>query len=118
MKHETKSTAERRKKNTPEPVKAAPKVNHGPAFQQYQSAVQLVQQGKYEKALAALEKLLPTAPPELAERCRMYRNTCRRQLDQQSLQFASPEERFDFAVTRLNGGDYEDAREHLAAVLK
>jgi len=79
--------------------------------------VHLVQQGKYEKALAAFEKLLPTAPQEIVERCRMYSATCRRQLERSSLTFASPEERFDFAIARLNGGDYEDAREHLNKVL-
>ena len=43
----------------------------GPAFQHYQAAVQLLQQGKFEKALAAFEKLLPAAPPSSwnAARC-------------------------------------------------
>jgi len=47
----------------------------------------------------------------------MYVATCQRQLEHQALKFASPEERFDFAVAKLNGGDYEDARQHLDAVL-
>ncbi|MGA3344000.1 MAG: hypothetical protein ABSC76_03935, partial [Terracidiphilus sp.] len=41
----------------------------GQAFQHYQAAVQLLQQGRFDKALAAFEKLCPTAPPELKERC-------------------------------------------------
>ena len=53
---------------------------NGPVFQHYQAAVQLVQQGKYEKALAAFEKLLPAAPLEIVERCRMYISTCQRQI--------------------------------------
>jgi tetratricopeptide (TPR) repeat protein len=117
MMQETKSAAVRRKKSAQEVAKPAARANHGAAFQHYQAAVQLVQQGKYDKAMGALEKLLPTAPPEIVERCRMYVATCQRQLEHQALKFASPEERFDFAVAKLNGGDYEDARQHLDAVL-
>ena len=47
----------------------------------------------------------------------MYIATCQRQLESGALKFASTEERFDFAIAQLNGGDYEDAREHLDAVL-
>lgn len=86
------------------------------AYQHYQSAVQLVQHGKYDKAIAALEKLLPSAPPELVERCRMYLTTCRRQIEASSLQFNTPEERYDYAIAQLNQGFYEEAREQLMAV--
>lgn len=78
-------------------------------FHHYQAAVLLVQQGKYEKALIALEKLLPLAPAEIVERCRMYISTCRRQLDQQGLAFLTPEERYDYAVSQLNAGYFEEA---------
>jgi tetratricopeptide (TPR) repeat protein len=117
MMQDAKTAAVRRKKITPTAAKPAAPAHRGPAFQHYEAAVQLVQQGKYEKALAAFEKLLPTAPVEILERCRMYSATCRRQLERDALTFVSPEERFDFAIARLNGGDYEDAREHLNAVL-
>ena len=84
----------RRKKTTPP---AALPGGHsttgtGPAFQHYQAAVQLLQHGKYEKALAAFEKLLPTAPAELLERCKMYINTCQRQMEKTKLTFLTPEE--------------------------
>ena len=89
----------------------------GPAFQHYQAAVQLVQQGKYDKALAAFEKLLPAAPPELQERCKMYISTCQRQLDKHNLTFLTPEEHYDYAVSQLNTGYYEEAREQFGAIL-
>jgi tetratricopeptide (TPR) repeat protein len=115
MMQEAKTAAASRKK-----TEAATK-SHGHAsaasYQPYQSAVQLVQQGKYEKALAALEKLLPSATPELVERCRMYITTCQRQLEKSNLQFSTPEERYDYAVSQLNQGFYEEAREQLAAVV-
>ena len=89
----------------------------GPAFQHYHSALQLLQQGKYEKALAALEKLLPEAPMELKERVTMYICTCRRQLETPALEFLTPEEHYDFAVSKLNTGDYDDAREQFNTIL-
>lgn len=89
----------------------------GPAFNHYQAAVSLVQQGKYEKALAAFEKLVPTAPPEIVERCRMYIHTCRRQLERAGLSFLTPEEQFDYAVSQLNAGYFEEAADQLRSII-
>ena len=89
----------------------------GPVFQHYQAAVTLVQQGKYERALAAFEKLMPTAPPEIVERCRMYMNTCQRQMDNHGLRFLTPEERFDYAVSQLNAGYFEEAAEQFRGII-
>jgi len=117
MMQEGRIAAAGRKKNSTAPVKHGAQPGTGPAFQQYQSAVQLVQQAKYDKALAALEKLLLTAPPELRERCRMYINTCQRQLERPALAFGTPEERYDYAVSQLNVGLYEEAREQFNSVV-
>jgi len=87
------------------------------AFQQYQAAVQLVQQAKYDRALAAFEKLLPSAPFEIVERCRMYMQTCRRQMEKTGLKFLTPEERFDYAVSQLNSGYFEEAANELKSIL-
>ncbi len=89
----------------------------GPNFQHYQAALQLLQQGKVDKALAAFEKLLPTAPAELVERCKMYITTCQRQLERHNLSFLTPEEHYDYAVSQLNTGYYEEAREQFNAIL-
>ena len=89
MTQEARIAAASRKKT---PIPAAKSGGHtatgtGPAFQHYQAALQLLQQGKYERALAAFEKLLPIAPPEIHERCQMYISTCQRQLDEHRLRF-------------------------------
>ena len=121
MKQTVRTAAPSRKKNTtdaaPPAAKSAAPAATGPVFQQYQAAVQLVQQGKYDKALAALEKLLPIAPREITERIRMYIATCQRQLESARLNFQTPEERYNYAVWQLNAGFYEDAREHFEGVL-
>jgi len=75
MTQEARSAATGRKKISPvaaKPGSQSPAADTA-AYQHYQAAVQLVQQGKFDKALAAFEKLLPTAPFEIAERCRMYK---------------------------------------------
>jgi tetratricopeptide (TPR) repeat protein len=119
MMQDARTAAPSRKKTTPPAAKPGghTTTTTGPAFQQYQSAVQLLQQGKYEKAMAAFEKLHPHAPVEIAERCRMYIQTCQRQLEQSRLTFLTPEEHYDYAISLLNTGYYEDAHEQFGSIL-
>lgn len=119
MTQEARSAATGRKKI---PTTAAKPSGHvsastAAAFQQYQAAVQLLQQAKYEKAVAAFEKLLSTAPPEIVERCRMYIQTCKRQINKRGLEFGTPEERYDYAVSQLNGGYFEEASDQLRGII-
>ncbi len=119
MTQEARSAATSRKKS---PSVAAKPVSHSstataPVFHQYQAAVQLVQQGKFEKAIAAFEKVLPAAPPEIIERCRMYIQTCQRQMSENGLAFTTPEERYDYAISQLNAGYFDDAAEQLQIIL-
>ena len=74
MTQEAQSAAPSRKKTSVAAGKSDGRGRTGneAAVQHYQAAVQLLQQGKFEKALAALEKLLPEAPAELQDRCRVY----------------------------------------------
>lgn len=115
---EARSAAPSRKKTSlPSSKGGGHSTGNGPAFQHYQAAIQLVQQGKYDKALAAFEKLLPAAPPEIVERCRMYIITCQRQQEQAKLAFLTPEEHYDYAVSQLNTGYYEEARDQFQSIL-
>jgi tetratricopeptide (TPR) repeat protein len=114
MTQEARSAASSRKHNSPS---AKSDGRAAAVFQHYQAAVQLLQQGKFEKALIALEKLLPDAPDEIKERCRMYINTCQKQLENANLTFDTPEEQYDYAVSQLNTGYYETAREHFNLIL-
>jgi tetratricopeptide (TPR) repeat protein len=117
MMEDARSSAAGRKKTATIAGKPGNSLISNPAFQQYQAAVQLLQQGKYDKALAAFEKLLSSAPPELLERTRMYIATCKRQMEQSQLAFQTPEERYDYAISQLNRGYYEEAREQLNGVI-
>jgi len=119
MMQEARTAATSRKKS-PAPIArpgGQPTTGTGPVFQHFQSAVQLLQQGKYEKALAAFEKMLPVAPPPILERCQMYITTCQHQLDKPSLTFLTPEEHYDYAVSQLNTGYFEEARDQFNNIL-
>ena len=91
---------------------------HEQAMQQYQAAVQLMQEGKFEKARTAFEKLIAVAPHELLDRCKIYLAACERNARQNELRFATLGEQYDYAISLLNTGDYEDARDQLESILK
>jgi len=117
MTQEARSAGSRKKTPSPTAKSGSSSAPTSASLQQYQSAVQLVQQGKYDKALVALEKLLSTATPEIAERCRMYVQTCQRQIARAGLAFITPEERYDYAVSQLNGGYFEEAGEQFRGII-
>ena len=83
----------------------------------YQKAVQLLQTGKYEQAHASFNELLGGAPDDLADRIRMYLAACVAQINKGTTEFRSHEERYDYAISLLNQGQYEDAREHFQEIL-
>jgi tetratricopeptide (TPR) repeat protein len=119
MMQEARSAATGRKKTPPVAAKSSSQSSaiNAAVFQQYQAAVQLVQQGKFDKALVAFEKLIPTAPFEIVERCRMYLHTCQRQIDKHGLAFVTPEERYDYAVSQFNSGFFEEAADQLRGII-
>lgn len=86
--------------------------------QHYEIAMRLMREGKYEKAKAALEALLAEDSGDLVDRVRVHLTACQRQLEKSQIAFQSPEERYDYAISLLNTGYYEDAREHLESILK
>ena len=83
----------------------------------YEAALQLLHQEKYDKALAAFEKFLSTAPELMKASCRMHIAACQRQLAQRSRAFSTPEEQSDYAASLVNSGDFEDAREQYFDIL-
>jgi tetratricopeptide (TPR) repeat protein len=83
----------------------------------YEAALRLLQEGKYEKAHTAFNNMLASSPADLAERIRMYINACLQQISKGKAQFATPEERYDYAISLLNDGNYEDARAELKKII-
>jgi tetratricopeptide (TPR) repeat protein len=83
----------------------------------YETALKLMQASKYEKAHEAFTKMLELAPQDLADRIRMYISACVAQIHKGTTSFQSHEERYDYAISLLNHGNYEEAREHLQDIL-
>jgi tetratricopeptide (TPR) repeat protein len=83
----------------------------------YETALKLMQAGKFEKAHSAFTQMLASAPHDLADRIRMYISACVAQISKGATTFETHEERYDYAISLLNHGHYEDAREHFHEIL-
>ena len=88
------------------------------AIQNYEAGLRALQEHKFDKAKSALQKVLAGPSKELADRAAVHINTCNQHLERAAIQFKSPEEHFDYAVSLLNVGDYVQAREHLEKLLR
>ncbi len=99
-------------------VKPSADPARGQILHHYESAMKLLQEGKVEKAKVAFEAMLKGNAGDLSDRDRVHLSACNRQINQKQISFATPEERYDYAVSLVNTGNYDDAREHLDAILK
>lgn len=106
----------------PRTLAGKPAANADPARQarihQYEIAMRLMREGKYEKATSALETLLSSDAGDLIDRARVHLAACQKQMEKTKVSFQSPEEQYDYAISLLNTGYYEDARGQLEAILK
>ncbi len=85
----------------------------------YSAAVEALQAGNFEKALQGFQSLDGNAPAEIRERARVHQLACERQIAKRGakLSFPNVQEHYDYAIALLNNSDYDDAREHLEAIL-
>ncbi len=116
-------------KTSPSPAgKRAPRVIEGykaPAIDEgrremlanYEAAIRLMQEGKFDRAHVAFNKMLEAGPGDLGDRIRMYISACLQQVAKSKRSFSSPEEQYDYAISLLNSGHYDDAREHLQEIV-
>jgi tetratricopeptide (TPR) repeat protein len=99
---------------------APPKVD--PAFaqavQNYETGLRALQERKYDKAKASLEKVITSSYRELADRARVHLSTVNQHLQKTTTSFKSPEEHYDYAVSLMNNGDLEGARAHIEKIVK
>jgi len=97
---------------------AAEDPRYAQAVQNYEAGLRALQEHKFEKAKASLQKALAGPDKSLADRARLHILTCDKHLEQPVLHFKTPEEHFDFAISLMNTGDYVSAREHFERLLK
>ena len=90
------------------------------ALQVYGTALQAMQSGNFEEALAAFQSIDNSCPAEIRERARVYEQACERQLKERAaeLHFETASEQYDYAIALINNSDYEEAREQLEAILE
>jgi tetratricopeptide (TPR) repeat protein len=88
------------------------------AVQNYEVALRAMQEHKYEKAKGLLEKIVAGAHMALIDRARVHLNLCNQQLASASTTFKTHEEHFDYAVSLMNAGQFDQARTHMEKILK
>lgn len=81
------------------------------AVQNYEAGLKALQGHKYDKAKSCFEKVVGGPSPELADRAAIHLNTCNFQINRESTSFKTPEEKYDYAVSLMNTGDYVGARD-------
>jgi len=106
----------------PQKTTAKKDMNEDPRFaqavQNYEAGLRALQEHKFEKAKAHLQKAVAGPSKEVADRAHVHLQACERQLERTTTQFKNPEEHYDFAVSLINLGDYVGAREHLEKLSK
>ena len=104
------------------PRKPQPQFKDDPRFaqavQNYEAGVKLMQERKFDRAKALLQKVIEGASRELADRAAVHLNICNRELGRTTTTFKTPEEHYDYAVSLMNQGEYEECRAHLEKILK
>jgi tetratricopeptide (TPR) repeat protein len=108
------------KKPTLPPQKSSPKEDPGftQAVQNYEAAIKAMQEHKFDKAKTLLEKIIASGTREILDRARVHLNLCNQQLAGVSTTFKTQEEHFDYAVSLINSGQFDQARGHLEKILK
>jgi tetratricopeptide (TPR) repeat protein len=91
---------------------------HIQAVQSYEQGLRALQEHKFDKAKGHLQKVLAGPNKSLADRAMVHIHACDLHLEKPPLQFKTPEEHYDFAVSLMNTGDYVAAREHMEKLLK
>jgi tetratricopeptide (TPR) repeat protein len=87
------------------------------AVEQYEAALRLMQEQKFEKAKSLFEKAMAGPSPELAERARVHLNICKQRLERQTAPIRTPEDHYNVAVALINSGRLEEAEQHLLRAL-
>lgn len=84
----------------------------------YEAGLKAMQEHKFERAKALLEKVVKGSSRELADRAAVHLNTCNQHLARAGTSFKTPEEHYDYAISLMNAGSYPEARSHMEKILK
>lgn len=90
------------------------------AVASYTLALKAFHKGEFQKAKELLEDFLEKYAPEieLADRARAYLDICRKQQKKEKIQLKTFEDFHEYAVFKINQGDYEEAIKLLEKALE
>lgn len=88
------------------------------AVQNYEAGLKLLQERKFDRAKSMLEKVVSGPSRELADRARVHLNACNQQLSKSTASFKNVGEHYDYAISLMNSGDYDGARQHMEKIVK
>jgi tetratricopeptide (TPR) repeat protein len=88
------------------------------AVQNYELGLKAMQQHKFERAKLYLEKVVNGPSRELADRATVHLHNCVQHLARSTSSFKTTGEHYDYAVSLMNNGDFDGARDHLQKILK
>ena len=88
------------------------------AVQNYEAGLRFLQSHKYDKAKACFEKVIGGPSAELTDRAATHASICDQHINRDAASFKSPEEKYDYAVSLMNTGDYVSAREVFDELVK
>ncbi len=88
------------------------------AVQNYEAGLRAMQEHKFERAKAILQKVVAGPSRELADRAAVHLSTCNQQLTRAATSFKTIEEHYDYAISLMNVGDYVGSREHFEKLIK
>jgi tetratricopeptide (TPR) repeat protein len=87
--------------------------------QNYEAGLKAMQAGKFERAKGFLERVVSLSIREMADRAAVHLATCQQQLARSvSAGFKSSEEQYDYAISLINSGGYDEARSQLEKLQK
>jgi len=99
-------------------VAVAEDPRHVQAVKSYEDGLRALQEQKFEKAKASLQKALNGPDKAIVDRAVVHIRTCDQHLATPALHFKTTEEHFDYAISLMNTGDYVMAQEHFEKLLK
>ena len=119
-----KASAKVVKTQTASPVKfparkpTADEIAHQQALERFASALELINQGQFNRAKGIFERLVGNPSREIGERSKVYLNICIQRSSKPAVQLKTVDEMYDYAVSLANEGHPEQAEEHLRKALK
>lgn len=84
----------------------------------FETAVKLFNDNHLAKARGAFERLAATAPPDLAQRARVYLNICHQRLSRPTVELKTADDHYNYGVQLANRGNLEEAEQSLTKALK